>query len=68
MQLDETSYNQFVILAIQKYSSTFNFDTNEQKTSRYLKKKRFESLDETGDENMPQRYLEGTGLGLPECE
>lgn len=62
MQLDETSYNQFVILAIQKYSSTFNFDTNEQKTSRYLKK-RLESLDETDDENMPQRYLEGTGLG-----
>ena len=67
MQLDETSYNQFVILAIQKYSSTFNFDTNEQKTSRYLKK-RLESLDETDDENMPQRYLEGTGLGWPECE
>ena len=62
MQLDETSYNQFVILAIQKYSSTFNFDTNEQKTSRYLKK-RLESLDETDDENVPQRYLEGTGLG-----
>ena len=62
MQLDETSYNQFVILAIQKYSSTYNFDTNEQKTSRYLKK-RLESLDGTDDENMPQRYLEGTGLG-----